>query len=381
MRHHRYKNNFNFIKEPEKFDKYSDREFLQYCLGAILYTPGTKDIKNKILTNKFEGLTTIVLDFEDGISKNELVEAENNVIDFLEFIYNKLNSGKINRENLPLFFIRVRNFNQFQKFSSRLSKKHIEILTGIEFPKFNTDNGLNYLNHLKKINEKYNEILYALPVMEDEKVAYKENRIEELSGLKNIFDSYKNLIINLGVGVADFSSIFNLRRNITQTVYDLMIIKGILADISNYFNRNRENYVFAGAVWEYFLNENLVDYANIKNKNFPELLFRREKFINKAIDGLLREIILDKANGYVGKVIIHPSQIKFVNAMQAVNEEKYEDAKQILETAGGVIKSKSKNKMNEIKPHKNWAKKIIYRAKAYGVIKSEKDYLKLISNY
>jgi citrate lyase beta subunit len=91
----------------------------------------------------------------------------------------------------------------------------------------------------------------------------------------------------------------------------------------------------------------------------------------------MREVILDKANGFIGKTIIHPSHAKYVNAMQAVIKEEYEDALQIMETSGGVKKSVKSNKMNEIKPHKYWAKKIINRAKAYGVIDNEKTYAKL----
>lgn len=67
--------------------------------------------------------------------------------------------------------------------------------------------------------------------------------------------------------------------------------------------------------------------------------------------------------------------------MQAVTKEKYKDAIQILETSGGVIKSKNKNKMNEINPHRNWAKKVKCRAKAYGVIKDNDDYVKLFADY
>ena len=33
--------------------------------------------------------------------------------------------------------------------------------------------------------------------------------------------------------------------------------------------------------------------------------------------------------------------------------------------------------MNEIKPHTNWATKIVMRAEAYGVIKDEKEYINL----
>ncbi len=44
--------------------------------------------------------------------------------------------------------------------------------------------------------------------------------------------------------------------------------------------------------------------------------------------------------------------------MQAVTREEYEDAIQILETVGGVVKSASSNKMNEINPHRSWAKRV-----------------------
>ena len=104
----------------------------------------------------------------------------------------------------------------------------------------------------------------------------------------------------------------------------------------------------------------------------------RDEIINEAVDGLLREVILDKANGFVGKTIIHPSHARFVNGMQAVIKEEYDDAEQILSTSGGVIKSRSDNKMNEINPHRSWALKVHYRAKAYGVIEDGLSYLKLI---
>jgi len=93
---------------------------------------------------------------------------------------------------------------------------------------------------------------------------------------------------------------------------------------------------------------------------------------------LLRELLVDKVNGFVGKTIIHPSHIKFVNAMQTVTREEYQDAKQILDTDGGIIKSLKSNKMNEINPHRNWANCILNRAKAYGVIEDEKSLIKLL---
>ena len=48
MRHHLYNPGFKFVVEPEHFNKYTDRELLQYCLGAAeLYGIGlySKNIK------------------------------------------------------------------------------------------------------------------------------------------------------------------------------------------------------------------------------------------------------------------------------------------------------------------------------------------------
>ena len=88
--------------------------------------------------------------------------------------------------------------------------------------------------------------------------------------------------------------------------------------------------------------------------------------------------MLDKANGFIGKTIIHPTHLNFVNGMLAITEEEYNDACMILNTSGGVVKGTGGNKMNEIGPHKSWAEKLYMRAQAYGVIKNESEYLKLM---
>ena len=108
-------------------------------------------------------------------------------------------------------------------------------------------------------------------------------------------------------------------------------------------------------------------------------LFKQQTLINDAVDGLLKELLLDRANGFIGKTIIHPTHIPYVNGMLSVTREVYEDALQVLGTSGGVIKSASGNKMNEIGPHHCWAEKIVMRAKAYGVIEDESKYPELFT--
>ena len=115
------------------------------------------------------------------------------------------------------------------------------------------------------------------------------------------------------------------------------------------------------------------------DKTIHTTLLQNQTIVDTAIDGLLREILLDRVNGFIGKTAIHPSHIRYVNALQAVTREEYEDACQILKIGGGVVKSKNSNKMNEIKPHTNWAQRVVKRGEAYGVIESESEYLSLIN--
>ena len=60
------------------------------------------------------------------------------------------------------------------------------------------------------------------------------------------------------------------------------------------------------------------------------------------MDGLIREILMDIANGLTGKTIIHPSHIKVVQALNVVTFEEYLDALTINESATWRIWSKKK---------------------------------------
>ena len=66
MKHHLYNRNYQFVKEPEEFDRNTDRSLLQYCLGATMYMPGTRNFTDTILDRKYPGLTSMVMCFEDA---------------------------------------------------------------------------------------------------------------------------------------------------------------------------------------------------------------------------------------------------------------------------------------------------------------------------
>ena len=378
MRHHRHNPSYPFVKPPVSFDKYTDKTLLQYCLGATMYMPATYDFLNKILSDALPGLTSLVLDFEDALPKSNIELAEENVLHLLKEVGEALDAGTLSNDAVPLIFCRVRNPFHFQMFAKRLQPEHLRALTGINFPKFNSENGNIYLETLRQLNESRGTIVYGMPILEDERIGFVESRIEELLSIRKILNENRDLVLHVRVGATDFSSLFGVRRGIDYTIYDIKPIADILSDVLNVFGRNNE-YVISGPVWEYFRADKSMKFAPLPAHDIQESLIRRIPIYNSEVDGLLREIIMDRANGFIGKTVIHPSHIKFVNTLYAVTKEEYEDAQQILGVADGVAKSASSNKMNEMAPHQSWAQRIALRAQAYGVIEDGTEYLNLFA--
>ena len=376
MRHHMYNPGFNFVKAPMEFNKSTERDTLQYCLGATLYMPGTKDIREKVINHELP-VTSFVMCCEDAIKEEELPAAEQNILDTMDYFADQIEAGRITQDDIPLIFMRVRNPEQFKSFAARMTKRQGDILTGFNFPKFNSKNALGVLRTLVETNARLGVTLYGMPILEGEEIAFRESRNQELLLLRNILEPYKELILNIRVGGTDMSSLFGVRRGINSTVFDIMPVRDALSDILNAFNRFND-YCVSAAVWEYFRAYKDDDIDDVIKRNFHNALIKGQDIVNPAIDGLLKEVLLDRANGFVGKTIIHPTHAKFVNAMFTVVEEEYNDAIQILNTSGGVIKSEGGGKMNEIGPHHRWAEKIVRRANVYGVVNNEDSVLNLV---
>jgi citrate lyase beta subunit len=114
----------------------------------------------------------------------------------------------------------------------------------------------------------------------------------------------------------------------------------------------------------------------------PEAEDLRNALIEHDMDGLLREISLDRANGLLGKTCIHPSHVLPVHALSVVSHEEYSDAQDILRPergGGGVMRSAYTNKMNEVKPHRAWAERTLQRAEAFGVANEDIGFVELLA--
>ena len=378
-----------FFKVPESFDKETPRAILSYALGATLYMPGTREtIANDIIAKRNLGLASTVFCLEDAIGDAEVLFAEGNVTTQVKKIYKALGNQEIDVEDLPLIFIRVRNPEQILRLVESMGESS-KIIGGFIFPKF-TSESYRYFEVIKSLNEQSVGPFYGMPIIESPQVIYRESRLNELMKIKQLIDSFHDLVLNVRIGATDFSGLFGIRRGPDVTIYDIMVIRDCIADIVNIFGRIESDYVVSGPVWEYFANVERVLKPQLRRSPFEEFHDNcgcngtkiRSQLLNKYVDGLIREVILDKENGIIGKTIIHPSHIIPVQALYVVGHEEYLDALSIIENSDGlqgVLKSHYTNKMNEIKPHYKWAQKILLRAKNYGVFNEQHNFICLLT--
>ena len=305
-----------------------EKEILQYKVGGLLYMPAFQsNIVQKIAKNRLPCLTSAAFCLEDSIRDESLDDAEKS----LQFILRELE----NLQNLPLIFVRIRSPRHFEVFHEKIGSKS-KILTGYILPKFDMSNAGAYIQLAKEIN------LPIMPTLESNRVASLLTRRTELLSIKQALDEIKSIVLNIRVGVNDFCNLYGLRRNINQTIYDIGIVRDVLIDILNVFARD---FVVAGSVWNFF------------SGNFWE-------------DGLKKEFELDMANGFIGKSAIHPAQLPIIFDGMKVSKIDFDDANQILNwqsNSHGVIKSSDGSRMNEIKCHLTWARRIKILGELYGV--------------
>lgn len=363
-----------------------NQALLEYALGATLYMPATrKTAAQDIVEGKLRGLMSMVWCLEDAIGDNEVELAEKLIGHHFGQLTLAISQDIISLTDVPLIFVRVRDVEQMRRIMKQLGQKS-SLLTGFVFPKFTATNGFAYFEALAEMNSYQIKPIYGMPILESTDIMYVESRQQNLLAIKKLLDSYRELVLNVRIGATDFCGSFGLRRRPDMTIYDISMIRSCIDDILNIFTRLDHSYVVSGPVWEFYSSERVLK-PLLHHGPFTDNLGQagermRGALLNRYMDGFIHEVILDKANGLIGKTVIHPSHIKTVQALAVVTHEEYMDACSILagsEKNAGVIASQYANKMNEIKPHMRWAQKIMIKSKIYGVFHEQHNFTSLLT--
>ncbi|KUJ66369.1 ATP/GTP-binding protein [Streptomyces albus subsp. albus] len=373
-----------FHREPGEFTAHSPAHTLAVALGATLYSPATRpSLAADIVKQAGRGVVSMVLCLEDSIDDAEVADAEENLVrQFAELA--ALGDGVA----LPLLFIRVRAPEQIGDLVRRLGPA-VRLLSGFVLPKFTEEHGVPFLEALISAETPQTaqvlggRRLYAMPVLESPELLHLETRTETLGGIARTVDKYRDRVLALRLGVTDFCSAYGLRRAPDMTAYDVKLVAAVIADVVNMLGRaDGTGFTVTGPVWEYFKPHERMFKPQLRRSPFTgsaEAL--RTALIEHDMDGLLREIELDRANGLQGKTCIHPTHVAPVHALSVVSHEEFSDATDILgpeRGGGGVLRSAYTNKMNEVKPHRAWAERVLLRAEVFGVAREGVSFVDLL---
>ncbi|MGW4979998.1 HpcH/HpaI aldolase/citrate lyase family protein [Streptomyces mirabilis] len=369
-----------FYQEPCVFTADSPARVLAAALGATLYSPATRPhLADDVVKQAGRGVVSMVLCLEDSIDDAEVVGAEENLVrQFADL------AGRPKSDGLPLLFVRVREPQQIPDLVRRLGAS-VRLLSGFVLPKFTEERGVPFMEALAAAESASGRRLFAMPVLESPGLLYLESRRETLEGISRVVDKYRDRVLALRLGVTDFCSAYGLRRAPDMTAYDVQIVASVIADVVNVLGRSDgTGFTVTGPVWEYFRVQERMFKPQLRRSPFQEgeVEELRQALIEHDLDGLLREIALDRANGLLGKTCIHPSHVPAVHALSVVSHEEYSDAQDILRPergGGGVLRSAYTNKMNEVKPHRAWAERTLQRAQVFGVANEDIGFVELLA--
>jgi citrate lyase beta subunit len=364
-----------FAVRPGEFDKGSSRTVLANALGATLYVPGVRaDLVRLIRRRAAEGVRSMVIDLEDAVADKHVDQALENLTSALVELH------KIPQETL--LFVRVRTPEHIRQIMDGIDASSCA-LTGFVLPKFSASTGARFLGEILHASERIGSRLFAMPVLETPDVLYRESRDEALSAIRDLLGQYRDIVLALRLGATDLCGLYGIRRDRDLTIYHVGVVAELISEVVNHLGRaDGTGYTITGPVWEYFAGHERIFRPQLRATPFENRAAQsfRHELVSKDFDGLIREIVLDRTNGLIGKTVIHPSHVAAVHALSVVPHEEFSDATDILESEdAGVRASGYRNKMNEIRPHRRWAERVRDRARVFGVANPDVSHVEILT--
>lgn len=337
---------------PKEFNKSSKISLLRYSVGALLYIPAiNKKMLNNFADNRIKDLTSVSICLEDSMGESGETEAIENMRQAFCSLKVNIKNNIFTEKDLPLIFIRPKNTEQMMKFRDVL-EENSDLITGIIIPKADSTVIEEFLKAIDRVGC---TDFYIMPIIETSEFTDIIKKYDALTELRKTIKKYKDRILNIRIGVTDILGSYSLRRNKKYTIYDNIVFNKFAGDLLSIFGAdNLINIPISGGVSEFY---------DMKNK--------------EILDSYLKEIDIDKLNGFIGKTVIHPFQMKAVQAKSVISYEDYEDAKSIVSgitNKYGVSAGYTRERMNEVNPHLKWAEKTIMLSNIYGVFKEGMDY-------
>lgn len=376
-----------FAHPPTALRGATTAEEVGAALGAVLYTPATNSrAAERLLDGSWPSVTAMVFCLEDAIADRDLATAEGRVVELLQALRARTQALG-GRDRTPFVFVRVRDGEHLERLLGEWGDL-VDELDGVVVPKIGAGDLRASVQLAVAARPDPARPLWVLPILEGEDIGRRELRPTALCTLADVLADHRAHIPCVRIGGTDLSGLWGLRRPRDFTIYDVAVVRDVISDIVNVLGREPHPVAISGVVWEY-IRDARVFKPRLRETPFAEEFgpeqgpLVRRSLVSAALDGLIRETLLDRANGLHGKTIIHPSHAAFVDAAFVVSHEEWDSAQAVLtavEAGDGVLSMRGGERMNEPKPHAAWARRIVQRAQTFGVLRPEHSLLALLQD-
>ena len=286
-------------------------------LGATLFIPASHKHLNAVVNeNRFEGLKSLVIDFEDGLSLHAFDSAMSKIEGVLENI----------NEYSPLVFLRARNEEHLEAL---LSLKGITNIQGFVLAKFTLENADRYLELLG------NTDFVMMPSIEGSELF----DTVKLRLLKERLDTYKSQVLIVRFGLEDMLRQLGMWRECGESIFDFASTSSVLGNFIAIFKS--EGFAISGGVYPCY----------------------------KDDEGFTLDVKRDIKEGLFSKTIIHPRQIILAHNAYRVTKTEVQKAEAIVKRRGEAV-FEHEETMAEVVTMLPFAKAILLRRDIYGRDKS-----------
>jgi len=287
---------------------------LEYLhLGGTLFIPAShKGLVAIVSEQKYPALKSLVIDFEDGLDREDILEAE---VAFQRVLH-------LIDEHSPAVYVRARDTEHLSKL---LQIEGIDAITGFVLAKFSLENAEEYCAILAESKA------LIMPSIEGEELFDRE----KLIALKNILTPHKHKIVLVRFGLEDMLRSLGMRRECSESIFDYSVTSTTVGYFLGVFKS--AGYAVSGGVYPCF----------------------------KDDEGFARDLLRDLKEGLFSKTIIHPRQIEIVNSIYRVSQREYEEAKEIVDASAAVFAQNGK--MAEVVTMLPYSEMILKRAEIYGL--------------
>lgn len=296
--------------------------FHPYYLGASLYMPATRaDLWAVLNREKLTEIDSVIICLEDAVSAHEVELGIGHVKQLLRQWADAPARPKFSER--PLVFIRPRNPLMLAQM---VQWAHIGLVDGFVLPKVD----MLSLADWRLAWQQLDAAQVVMPTLETAQI-FNPSHNHELA--MALIESFGESILALRIGGNDLFSCLRLRRPRHSTIYQTPVgtlIHQLLGCFVPY------GFYLTAPVFEYFETEVFA-----------------------------QEVAQDVELGFVGKTVIHPSQVATVKAALAVPTETLLQAQAILAADAKAV-FKQDNAMLEPATHTLWAASIVQRYAIFG---------------